>query len=444
MTSFGKMLFGVAITTLMISGNLYAQTGNGNEAINDQQKQVLFNTAITQLRANYIFPERIVKIESVIQKKLDNKEYASYNTLFDFLDALNKDVESAGDDHHLDIFYGPQYVKKICAFENGNLEKSDHIPAEFVRMVKYENFFLKKVERLDGNIGYFKFNKFEELRFSKEPIANAMNFVANAAAIIFDLRENGGGSAETVHFLMSYFLPDSTRLGTFRRRKNNEVVELWTVKDPLISKIPDSIPLYILVSKNTSSAAESFAYGLQQFGRAMIVGEQTRGEGNPGGRFIINDKLYMMIPTAVNVNVVTGTNWDGVGVTPDLKTNAAGAYARAMIRICQTLSAKGDNNIYQWMIPEYESQLYPETAPVELINAILGNYAEGKKISREDGSLYYITESGKRKMIYMGNRMFSMEGRNDYRMRFPITNKRIEFATFDWNDGTSDKLKKLD
>ena len=227
-------------------------------------------------------------------------------------------------------------------------------------MVKYENFFLKKIERLDGNIGYFKFNKFEELQFSKEAIASAMNFISNSSAIILDLSQNGGGSAETVHFLMSYFLPDSTKLGEFKRRINNEVIELWTTKDPLIKKIPDNIPLYIIVSKNTSSAAESLAYGLQQFKRATIIGEQTHGEGNPGKRFIINDKLYMMIPTAVNVNAITGTNWEGVGVTPDIKTTASDAFAKTMVRICQVLSKRGNNNIYQWMIPEYEAQLHPE------------------------------------------------------------------------------------
>jgi retinol-binding protein 3 len=443
MTSLKQIITVVAIYTIIFSGTLFAQNENNNEKISDQQKQAIINTALAQLKENYIFPERITKIESVIKKKFDNKEYSSLNTLFDFLEVLNNDFESSGNDHHLNIFYGPQYVNKIKVAANNTAEKSDKIPVEFVDMVKYENFFLKKVERMDGNIGYFKFNKFEELQFSKETIASAMNFLSNSFAIIFDLRENGGGSAETVHFLMSYFLPDSTKLGEFRRRVNNEVVELWTTKDPLIKKIPSNIPVYILVSKNTSSAAESFAYGLQHSKRVTVVGEQTHGEGNPGARFIINDKLYMMIPTAVNLNAVTGTNWDGVGVTPDIKTTAADALPKTIVEICQILANKGDNYIYKWMIPEYESQLHPEIASAEFINSILGNYAEGKKIIQENGFVYYLTESGKRKMFYMGNQMFLMDGRNDYRMRFPKTNKSIQFVEFVWNDGTVDTLKKL-
>ncbi len=443
MIPFKKIIIGVAVSVIICSGNLFAQNDNGNEKINDQQKQVLINTAYAQLKENYIFPERIAKIESVIQRKFDNKEYSSFNTLFDFLEVLNKDFELSGNGHHLDIFYGPQYVKKIKATQNNTAEKPDKIPAEFVDMVKYENFFLKKVERLDGNIGYFKFNKFEELQFSKEPIASAMNFISNSSAIIFDLRENGGGSAETVHFIMSYFLPDSTKLGVFKRRINNEVVELWTTKDPLIKKVPVNIPVYILVSKNTSFAAESFSYGLQQFKRVTIVGEQTHGEGNPGARFIINEKLYMMIPTAINVNALTGTNCDGVGVTPDIKTTATDALPKTIVEVCQILAKKGENNIYKWMIPEYESQLHPEIASVQFINSIIGNYAEGKKISQENGFVYYTTESGKQKMSYIGNQMFSMDGRNDYRMRFPKTNKSIQFVEFVWNDVTADTLKKL-
>ena len=129
MTSFKKILIGVAIFIIICSGNLFAQSDNGNEKINEQQKQVLINTAIAQLKENYIFPERITKIESVIKKKFDNKEYSVFNTIFDFLEVLNKDFESSGNDHHLDIFYGPQYVKNIKAVANNTADK---IPAELL------------------------------------------------------------------------------------------------------------------------------------------------------------------------------------------------------------------------------------------------------------------------------------------------------------------------
>ena len=118
MKSIKKTIIGVAMSILIFSGNLFAQNDTRNEKINEQQKKILINTAIALLKENYIFPERIPKIESVIKKKFDNNEYTAFNTLFDFLEALNKDFESSGNDHHLDIFYGPGYVKKIKAAEN--------------------------------------------------------------------------------------------------------------------------------------------------------------------------------------------------------------------------------------------------------------------------------------------------------------------------------------
>jgi C-terminal processing protease CtpA/Prc len=147
----------------------------------------------------------------------------------------------SSNDKHLDIFYGPKIVLKL---KNDTLpEQKKLAPPEYVKLLQYENFRLRKVERLDGNIGYFKLNGFIELEYSKEAITSAMNFLANSFAIILDLRENGGGSAETSNFLMSYFLPDSTKLGEFRSRKNDNVEQLWTIYDPAMKKLLN-IPLY--------------------------------------------------------------------------------------------------------------------------------------------------------------------------------------------------------
>lgn len=68
MKSIGATLIGVLISILISSGNLFAQNDNGNETINDQQKNILINKAIALLKENYIYPERITKIETVIKK----------------------------------------------------------------------------------------------------------------------------------------------------------------------------------------------------------------------------------------------------------------------------------------------------------------------------------------------------------------------------------------
>jgi hypothetical protein len=438
-----RKCFVLLVTIFLLFQALHAQE---NVNISNGEKETIFKKAIGLMVENYIFPERVKKIESEVSKKFAGGGYKAQTRIFDFLEVLNKDFEAFGNDHHLNIFYGPEYVKKIKASENNRSLNTGSAPAEFVSMIAYENFFLKKIERLDGNIGYFKFNKFEELPYSKEAIASAMNFISNSSAIILDLTQNGGGSAETVHFLMSYFLPDSTKLGAFKRRINNEVIELWTTKDPVIKKIPDNVPLYILVSKNTSSAAESLAYGLQQFKRATIIGEQTHGEGNPGKRFIINDFLYIMIPTATNVNVKTGTSWEGIGVIPDIKIESNLALPKAIIESCTLLekrtTSKEIKQLYEWMIPLYQSQLNPQTLSIEFISSITGKYNEERKIDFENGVLYFINKNGKYRMNYMNDNTFAIEGR-EYRLKFPDSKSTREYYEAIWMDGGSEKSNQI-
>lgn len=448
MKALKKLLLGAAISALFStpttaafcwSDSPAAQSENGDEPVNERQKAELVSKAVSLLKEHYIFPERVPRIDSTLKARLKRGEYASHTTLFEFLEKLNEDMEIAGTDRHLNIFYGPQMVAKIKSDTGAHAAP----PPAYLKMMAYENYRLRSVERLDGNIGYFKLNGFADLELVKEALTSAMNFLAHSSAIVLDLRENGGGSAETANFLVSYFLPDSTYLGEFRTAKESEATRLYTSSDAAIKKLLD-IPIYVLVGSRTSSAAEAVAYNLQQFSRARIIGEQTKGEGNPGLRFAINDKLWMMVPTAVSIHARTGTNWDRTGVTPDIKTEAATAYPAALAEACKALEkTAGDNNIYKWMLPEFEAQLNPQTPEPGFASTIAGRYEGGRTILHTDGALYFSTDRGKRRMNYLNNQTFSVEARKDFRLRFPVSPDGAMVAEILWNDGTIERSKKL-
>ena len=64
------------------------------------------------------------------------------------------------------------------------------------------------------------------------------------------------------------------------------------------------------------------AYDLQALKRAIVVGEVTKGGANPGRWVHLDEHFACLIPTGRAVNPITGTNWEGVGVHPDVEVSA--------------------------------------------------------------------------------------------------------------------------
>ncbi|MEP7371838.1 MAG: S41 family peptidase [Chitinophagaceae bacterium] len=421
-----------------------------NTSFTRQEKTFITDKAIQLLKENYVFPNRVPEIEKYIAEKLATGGYDSLNNPEEFIEFLNKDLEQKGNDHHLDISYGPDRVKQIIAGNKNEQEGvEEKITKEWLQKIQYENFRLRKIERLDGNIGYFNFLNFTPLAPSKQSIAAAMNFLLYSNAIIIDLRENGGGYAETMNFMLSYFLKDSTPISTLIYRKENKVIISYTLKDSSIHKIPDYIPVYILVSHRTSSAAEGFAYTLQQYKRAVIIGEQTKGEGNPGRLFVINENLYIMIPTAEAISPVSRKSIDGTGVIPDIPINKNKALTKGLLEAYRSLAAKTDTPelklLYQWQIPLLENELIPAPLTETIIAAITGDYEGGRKIIYESSSLFYINSIGeKEKLDYIGKGIFQNTVKSSLRLVMPFTDKPIPGFEWTWDDGGKpQKVKRI-
>jgi len=429
---------------------LLASSSNAqqNEILTRQDKKLIINKTISLLNENYIFPARVSSIEKYTSQRLKAGAYDSLNNTELFLEALNADLERSGNDHHLDISYSPERVRQILANEKNEKDGKEEKPtAEWLQRMQYENFRLRKLERLDGNIGYFYFLGFTPLPQTKQSIVAAMNFIQYSNAIIIDLRDNGGGYAETMNFMLSYFMKDSVQTSELRYRQENKIVRMFTPSDPMINKIPDSIPLFILVSNRTSSAAEAFAYALQQNKRATIVGQQTRGEGNPGRLFVINDQLYIMIPTAEAINSISKKSIDGIGVIPDIKIEKEKAYTEALLKVNCLLASKTDIKelklLYQWQVPFLENLLNPEPLTQNIINSLIGDYEDGRKIVYENGSVFYLTTKGQReKLDYIGKGVFQNANKNWLRLQMPSTDKPIDHFTWIWDDGGQPQVVK--
>ena len=86
----------------------------------------------------------------------------------------------------------------------------------------------------------------------------------------------------------------------------------------------------MLTSAHTFSAAEAFAYDLQALRRATIVGETTGGGAHPASEGLLGDHFAISVPWGNSINPITGTNWEGVGVVPDIKVSADEALAAVL------------------------------------------------------------------------------------------------------------------
>jgi C-terminal processing protease CtpA/Prc len=152
-----------------------------------------------------------------------------------------------------------------------------------------------------------------------------MTNLAGSRAVIIDLRENHGGEGKMVHLLASYFLPAGTQLTSLYFRAEDRLQEAWTHDEVEGERMLD-VDLLLLVSEQTTSAAESFAYALQSYGRARLVGENTRGAGHWVESYPFPEQgIFLEIPVARPINPVTKTGWEHSGVAPDVKVDPAEA-----------------------------------------------------------------------------------------------------------------------
>ncbi|HRH42078.1 MAG TPA: S41 family peptidase [Pyrinomonadaceae bacterium] len=269
---------------------------------------------ILNLNKSYIFLETAKAMEKDLRQRIQNKEYDNITSAKEFAQKLTVDLQSISKDKHLRVLYSAQTL----AVRKDNAEPTAAEIEENNRFMRQVNFGFEKVERLRGNIGYIDLRGFMDPDLGVETVAAAMNLVSNTESLIFDLRQNGGGDPAMVALICSYLFGDKpVHLNDLYFRESNETTEFWT-KPTVSGKRYGDKDVYVLTSSRTFSGAEEFTYNLKNLKRATIIGETTGGGANPGGRVRLHDHFGVFVPTGRAISPVTKTNWEGIGVTPDL------------------------------------------------------------------------------------------------------------------------------
>jgi hypothetical protein len=291
-----------------------ALAGLGPDAVTAEQRRALLRAMGELLRKHYVFPETVASVEQKLNDAERRGDYNSLSTLTQLADRLTEDLQRFAGDEHLGV--------RDVSLLRGPPPSAGPQPGT-------DNQGYADSRLLEGNVGYVDLRFFAPAEVAQEAAGRAMAAVATADAIVFDLRNNYGGAPSGVQYLCSYLFADRVHLNSLYWRQGERTEEFWTLDQVRGRKLPN-VPVFVLTSKRTFSGAEEFAYNLQTRKRAMIVGEVTRGGANPGGSFPLAPGLSMNVPTGRAINPVTKTNWEGVGVRPDVPVDEEQALERAL------------------------------------------------------------------------------------------------------------------
>lgn len=412
------MLLAAALT-LAIGLAAAAPAASPDTRLSDPDRAEIVRTVSEILNENYVFSDVAAKMSRLIENNLEAKKYDGLKTLGELTSQLTQDLRSVSHDLHLS-------VDPLHEIAEEDSDEEAAIRARELDYLRRENYGFRKVEVLAGNIGYLKLTGFSDARVAGNTAVAAMNYLANCDALIIDLRENGGGEPSMIQLINSYFFAEPQHLNSFYIRKGDKTQQFWTQARVPGPKLIDT-PIYVLTSGNTFSAAEEFAYNLKNMKRATIVGETTGGGAHPVFPEHSREAMVtVMVPYGRAINPITGTNWEGTGVEPDINVPAEKALIAAEIEATKSLLANVGSDEekarYQWALETLTAYQHPVPLEPATLVGYTGQYGP-RRVTLEGATLTYQREGGVRyELVSMGEDTFAFRRGDEY-IRF-----RVQFA----------------
>ena len=281
-------------------------------AISAADRNAAIDALARELTGLYVFPAKATEAVDAVRAHAAAGTYDSITSAQALAETLTRHLQDVTRDKHLRV-----RVAAPAAATGRPLRPS---AADRLNAARENRYGFGRSGILSDNVGYLEIRSFGLwVPEARDTVARIMSSLADADALIIDLRDNGGGSPEAVAFVSSYLFGDEpVHLNSLYFRPANRTDDFHT--DPRVPgrKFGATKPVYVLTSSNTFSAAEEFTYNLQARKRATIVGETTAGGAHPGGTVPIGAHLTAFIPSGRAINPITKTNWEGTGVRPGI------------------------------------------------------------------------------------------------------------------------------
>lgn len=225
---------------------------------------------------------------------------------------LTRATRDALNDLHLRVAYGAP--------------DSSEPPAQPDVDALIDNLGIEEVSRLPGGIGYLRLSGWAPMAWIEPRLANAFALLRDSTALIIDVRGNPGGDGGTVALVERSFLPIGAlqTLQNFDRGGNPAKADMS--KEPTWPRFPATMPMVVLINRESASGSESLAFSLREEKRATIIGSRSAGAAHvvrdavalPGG-------FALYIPQYRQEGRISHADWEGVGVRPDIEAGSTDA-----------------------------------------------------------------------------------------------------------------------
>ncbi|MEO8578371.1 MAG: S41 family peptidase, partial [Gemmatimonadales bacterium] len=283
-------------------------------------KAALVSALSDSLINGYIYEKTGRILADSLNAELSSGAYNGFDTGETFAQRVNQTLKRIANDRHLGVQYlrasGDPRRVRVRVPPGGPVAATAPVPSDR-RIISFPQYGIGPAQILPGNIGYLNLSGFTGDSGAIQAIDCVMKIFAGTGAIIIDVGQNRGGGPLIIQYLSAYFFDKPTHLVSSYMRGMDAPSERWTAKSVKGRRLPKT-PVYVLTSRRTISAAESFAFGLRNHKRITIVGEPTAGGGHFGDFVDLTPGFSLFLPRGRTYNPATNEGWEAEGLKPDI------------------------------------------------------------------------------------------------------------------------------
>lgn len=400
--------FALAALAAALAMPVWAQTGS--QAVDER---MLVTELARKVREIYVVPEKRAPIAARLEEALAAGRYSRSEDPQILADLITADLSEASRDGHMYLRFNPEEAAARAGQTTGDLGPESY----FAQLAAASNDGITEMRVLPGNVRYLRYDGFYWRGApTRAAIDSAMRFLAGGAAVIIDVRSNGGGSSEAVNYLTSHFVESGKHLIDFQDRSGLESSK--AVVGPLPAGRLIGKPLYVLAGPNAASAAEEFVAHVAYFKLGEVVGAKTAGGAHTNGLFPIGQGFVASISEGRPIHPATGGDWEGSGIAPTISAPIERALAVAHVRAAERLAAVPgrEQRRYAWLAGSLKAHV-EQAALAARPQAYAGRFGE-RTISVRDGAILYQRDGRPpMRLLPLEADLFVMEGDPSTRVR---------------------------